>query len=54
MRGILFDLPGVVERARASIEAAGLEGRCQVVAGDFFDAVPAGADAYFMRHIIHD
>jgi hypothetical protein len=54
MQGILFDLPGVVERAKANIEVAGLEGRCQVMAGNFFEAVPAGADAYLMRHIIHD
>ena len=54
MRGILFDLPGVVARAKTNIEAAGLEGRCQVVAGNFFEGVPAGADAYLLRHIIHD
>jgi hypothetical protein len=54
MQGILFDLPGVVERAKANIEAAGLKGRCQVVAGNVFEGVPAGADAYLMRHIIHD
>jgi hypothetical protein len=54
MRGVLFDLPGVVERARANIEAAGLGGRCRVVAGNFFEAVPPGADAYLLRHIIHD
>lgn len=54
MQGVLYDLPGVVERARSTIEAAGLGNRCQVVAGNFFDAVPSGADAYLLRHIIHD
>jgi hypothetical protein len=54
IQGILFDLPAVVERARPKIEAAGLAGRCRLVAGNFFDGVPAGADAYLMRHIIHD
>lgn len=54
MKGILYDLPAVGERARANIRAAGLEGRCQVVAGNFFEAVPPGADAFLMRHIIHD
>jgi hypothetical protein len=54
MRGILFDLPHVVERARPNIEAAGLSVRCQLVDGDFFQSVPSGADAYVMRHIIHD
>lgn len=54
MQGIIFDLPGVVERTCANIKAAGLEGRCKVVAGNFFEAVASGADAYLMRHIIHD
>lgn len=54
MRGILFDLPHVIERAKPNFAAAGLTDRCELVAGSFFDSVPAGADAYFMRHIIHD
>jgi hypothetical protein len=31
-----------------------LSGRCRIEGGDFFSSVPAGADAYVMRHIIHD
>jgi hypothetical protein len=54
LTGILFDLPHVVERARARLDAAGLSGRCQLVSGSFFESVPQGADAYMMRHIIHD
>ena len=54
MKGILFDLPHVIQRAQNPIEAAGLSDRCELVSGSFFDAVPAGADAYMMRHIIHD
>lgn len=54
MRGILFDLPHVIERAQPHIKAAGLSDRCQLVDGDFFQSVPSGADAYVMRHIIHD
>jgi hypothetical protein len=54
MRGILFDLLGVAERARANIEAAGLADRCRVISGDFFESVPGGADAYLLRHIVHD
>jgi hypothetical protein len=49
MQGILFDLPKVAERARASIKDAGLEDRCRVVAGSIFDSVPTGADVYLMR-----
>lgn len=54
MRGVVFDLPHVAERAHAHIAAQGLAGRCQFVAGSFFDAVPSGADAYFLKHILHD
>jgi hypothetical protein len=54
LRGILQDLPHVIDRARAGVQAAGLLERCSVVGGSFFDAVPAGGDAYLLRHIIHD
>lgn len=54
MRGILFDLEGVAGRATANLRAAGLSDRCEVLSGSFFDSVPSGADAYLMRHIIHD
>jgi len=54
MRGILFDLPHVIDRAREKIGASGLLDRCQLISGSFFDTAPKGADAYVMRHIIHD
>lgn len=54
LEGILFELPGVAERARRDLAGLGLGDRLRVVAGDFFSAVPAGADAYLMRHVIHD
>ncbi len=54
LKGILLDAPQVIEGARPKIEAAGLADRCEIVAGDFFKAVPAGGDAYVMKWIIHD
>lgn len=54
LRGILFDLPHVIERARERLTSAGMLNRCELVSGSFFDSVPPGADAYLMRHIIHD
>ena len=54
MKGILFDLGHVIERAKANLQKAGLGDRCEVREGSFFEAFPAGADAYLMRHIIHD
>jgi hypothetical protein len=54
MHGVLFDRPGVVAGALAILEASGVAERCQVVGGDFFEAVPAGGDAYILRQILHD
>ena len=54
LQGLLFDLPHVIEAARGRIESLSLSDRCKLVGGSFFDAVPDGADAYVMRHIIHD
>jgi hypothetical protein len=46
-RGILFDQPHVVA-------AVTPPERCEVVGGNFFEAVPAGGDAYVLKAIIHD
>jgi hypothetical protein len=53
LKGILFDVPQVVEGAPALLEREGVSGRVERVAGDFFASAPA-ADAYIMKHIIHD
>ena len=53
-RGVLFDLPHALVNAPALIEARGLADRVSVKTGSFFDAVPAGGDAYLLSHIIHD
>ena len=54
MVGILFDSSHVIEGAVRHIEREGLEGRCQIVAGSFFEAVPRGADAYILKNVLHD
>jgi hypothetical protein len=51
---VICDLGHVVGRTRELIQAAGLANRCSVVEGSFFDSVPSGADAYLMRHVLHD
>lgn len=53
MRGIVFDLPHVVEAARERIAAHGLGERLEAVGGDFFATLPA-ADAYIMTNVLHD
>jgi hypothetical protein len=54
VRGILFDLPPVVESAGPFLEAAGMRDRCERVGGDFFAAIPPDADAYVLAQILHD
>jgi hypothetical protein len=54
LKGVLFDQPHVVEGARAAMAEGGLSERCEVVGGDFFEAVPPGADGYILSWIIHD
>ena len=40
--------------AKKNLEDAGVSARCEAVGGDFFESVPAGCDAYAMKHILHD
>jgi hypothetical protein len=54
MRGVVFDLPYIIDDARALVEAEGIAARCDVVAGDFFASVPAGGHAYILKSVIHD
>jgi len=54
MKGILFDLPHVVEGAGDFLKSMGVADRCTVVPGNFFESVPAGGDTYIMKNIIHD
>jgi SAM-dependent methyltransferase len=51
VQGVLYDLAGVV--AGASVPST-VADRLEIVAGDFFEGVPAGADAYLLKGIIHD
>jgi len=54
MVGILFDSSHVIEGAVRHIENEGLQGRCETVAGSFFESVPRGADAYILKNVLHD
>jgi hypothetical protein len=53
LRGVLYDLPQVVERARPRLAGTPLASRLVVMGGDFFQHVPAGHDAYLMKRIIY-
>jgi hypothetical protein len=53
LRGVLYDLPGVVAGASA-VRQGPISQRCEIIGGDFFEGVPAGGDAYILKGIIHD
>jgi predicted O-methyltransferase YrrM len=54
MRGAIFELPEVVKSAKKFIKSQGLTGRCEFFAGDMFESIPPGFDAYVYQHILHD
>ena len=54
LRGVLYDQPQVVGGAAARGFFRGLESRIETAGGDFFASVPAGADGYMMKYIVHD
>lgn len=53
LSGVLFETPTVAARADAVLDASDLGERCQVLAGDFFESVPA-ADCYLLANVLHD
>ena len=54
LRGVLYDLPHVVSDAPAFLQARGVAERVTIEAGNIFERVPSGGDAYLLSHIIHD
>lgn len=54
MNGVLFDMGTVLAGAPELLASYGVADRIQMVEGDFFSDIPVVADAYIMKHIIHD
>lgn len=54
LRGVLFDQADVIAGAQAQLERHGVTGRCELVAGSFFETVPDGADGYIVSKVLHD
>jgi O-methyltransferase domain/Dimerisation domain len=56
LHGVLYDQPQVIEQARVDsyLNMPTIRARCTATGGDFFESVPAGADAYIMKYILHD
>lgn len=54
LHAVLFDRAEMMEGARTRVEQTGLGDRCELVAGDFFESIPAGGDVYLLSWILHD
>ena len=54
MHGTIFDLPEVIDVSRRELAGHPLAERVTFAPGSFFESVPAGADAYMLKHILHD
>jgi hypothetical protein len=53
LRGVIVELPALIESARQVLETAGVAARCELVAGDYLASVPRGGDVYVLKSIIH-
>jgi ubiquinone/menaquinone biosynthesis C-methylase UbiE len=52
--GVLFDMEHAIEHGRRHLQNLGLAARCEFIVGDFFEAVPEGADCYILKSVLHD
>ncbi|GAA1197244.1 acetylserotonin O-methyltransferase [Pseudonocardia alaniniphila] len=54
VQGVLFELPDVIDHARPYLQRAGVADRCTLVAGSFFDDVPAGPGVYVLKSVLRN
>jgi hypothetical protein len=53
-RGILVEQRHVASSAETYLDRCGIGDRCQISTGDFFVEVPADADTYLLKSVLHD
>ncbi len=53
VKGMLVDRPEAIEAARPRFESGALSSRCTLIGADLSVAVPAGADVYMLKHVLH-
>ncbi|MFX0575408.1 methyltransferase [Nocardia nepalensis] len=52
--GVVYDLDSATATTAEIFDRAGVADRGAIENGSFFDSAPPGADAYVLKHIIHD
>jgi SAM-dependent methyltransferase len=53
LTGMLVDYQPSIDAAAPRIQADGLGSRCKLIAADLLEGVPAGADIYALKHVLH-
>lgn len=53
-KGILFDTPETIKRAKDYIKSIGFSEKCQLIPGDMFEKVPVGGDLYIISKALND
>jgi hypothetical protein len=53
LRGMLVDLEASVEAAKARLADEKVSLRCELLVADLTQSVPAGADVYMLKHVLH-
>jgi hypothetical protein len=54
LRGTLVDRPAVITQTEAALADSPVRARVELVSADFFEHVPAGADVYVLKHVLHN
>jgi hypothetical protein len=53
LRGMLIDLEPSVESAKSRFADSDASSRCELLVADLTQSVPAGADVYMLKHVLH-
>jgi len=53
LRGMLVDLESSVDAAKSRFAKEDPSSRCELFAADLMQSVPAGADVYILKHVLH-
>jgi len=52
IKGILFEQPYSLEKAKNLLKQEGVSERCELISGDFFESVPVVADVYLLKQVL--
>jgi SAM-dependent methyltransferase len=54
LAAVILESPSTTRRAAEFIRSLGLDSRCKLKEGNFFECLPRGFDVYLFKHVIHN